>query len=135
MTKQEKIIAGLIGVGAVLAIIYLWYESQAANTAPNPGVDPPPGVPIQGGAYPNSTPLNMGDINIVNGSNPDAVYNVPLNGLQIPNLQIGDDGNGSCECGDQYCEDAGVLVSRMTVPQKVLDQAIANLQRDRKSVV
>lgn len=128
MTKQEKIIAGLIGVGAVLAILYLIYESNQGQGAAEPavGITPPPSaLPT----YPNAQPIKAGDITIVNGSAPDSLNNVPIGGYPGTEYGLGDlTGADGCPCDCDPCEQVTTLQSKMTIPQTVFENAVSTLK-------
>lgn len=120
--KQEHLIVGLLGVGAAVVIYLLWRDAQAAAVpAAIPG--PPEGSTIS--AYPNVAPIAPASFNI-NGFNPDSVGNVPVNGVQIPRVDIGA-GDGEGGCCENECADAGVLQSIQTIPPHVLDRAVSDL--------
>lgn len=126
--KQEHYIFGLLGIGAILVLVYLMHEKNGA-VGPVAGSTPDAGVGNAFPQYPNSKPIKTGDITI-NGFAPDSLPNVPINGVQIPQVETEPDLSGGCSgCGsDTYCEDAGITVSTMKVPQRVLDAAVSNLQ-------
>lgn len=122
MKKEHVILSGLIGIGGLI-VIYILYKELASQ----PAAAPPVSVPENNQpSYPAANPIQLGNVTVNNAAPPAMVYNTPLNGLQIPTVQVADDtGTGEC-CDTDPCEAAGVLQSVQTVPQDVLDTATNN---------
>lgn len=128
MTKQDKIIAGLVVVGAIVAIVYLMKDSapQVSGADASTGGLTPPAAALP--SYPNSQPINTGAINIVTGSAPDALYNVPVNGYPLSDFGVGDLGGDNSCCDCDPCEQVTKLQSMMTIPPHVLERSVSNLK-------
>jgi hypothetical protein len=129
MTKNDKIIAGLIGVGAVLAIIYVMKSGNGQNAATNATGEVLPPNPINLPSYPNTQPIPSTSFTVVSGSAPDALYNVPVNGYPLSDYGLGEIGDG-CPCGGDTdpCAEVTTLQSKMTIPPEVLKAAVSNLK-------
>ena len=124
MTKQEGVIFGLIGVGAVVVLYILWQESQAGpETAANGEAIPE--TPSQQ-QYPTVPPINLGDVELNENANPAQISNTPLGDYQLPTVQVGTS-QSECGCEDQSCEPAGVPVNQQIIPKEVLKAATDNL--------
>lgn len=117
--------AALIGVGAVLVLVYLWYESQ--QSAAQATSDTASGAAAPNGAqtYPQAAPqpIQLGDVN-VGGSQ---TYNIPINGNPFNPVQIGSC-QSDCGCNDDDCAQAGVPVTVQTIQQAVLTAVQDNLK-------
>jgi len=121
--KQEHLIAGLLGFAALAVGYMLWKDSQPAP-ADNALPGPPEGTNVPG--YPNVAPIAPASFTI-DGYNPNA-NNVPVNGVQLPTVSLGDDGSGGGGCCDEDCDPAGLPVSIQTVPAEVNDKNLADLK-------
>lgn len=115
--KQQYYLVGLLGLGALAVLYFLWKQSSASPA--NPGQPEPVGAP----EYPNaSQPIELGDVNITDAP-PYLTANVPLGGYDVPSVVLGSNSEG-CGCDD--CDPAGIPVTQQTVPQSVFDAAKAN---------
>jgi hypothetical protein len=130
MKKEHALIAGLIGVGGIVVIYLLIKEFSTQETATPPVSVPENNQP----SYPAASPLQLGNVTVNNAGPPSMVYNTPLDGLQVPTLQVGnDDGTGEC-CDTDPCETAGVLTTVQTIPAGVLDTATKNFNDYQQKV-
>lgn len=117
--KEHTGILILLGLAAAAVIIYLMRQSPAAPAVTDNSSAAP--------AYPNSAPIQMGNIEI-GGSPLNLTYNYPP---QIPTVEVKpDESLQGCECshGQNYCESPGVAVTIQKVPEKILKGAIDNFQ-------
>lgn len=129
MKKEQYVHLALIGLGAVLVIMYLLRESATARA--NQPIAPPSNADASAQQYPNSSPIQLGDIS-VGGSPVNISYNTPDGGSALPSVMIGATGaatqdNSGC-CDD--CPGAGgsPLQLIQKIPQTSLDAAVANMQ-------
>lgn len=138
MVKREQyVIAGLLGVGA---IVLLWYLSRhGVSTSATAGTTPgPDGLPVvadnhgaAGGLYPNSEPIQMGDI-VIGGTPINLSYNqLPGGQNSLPQIHIGPsavatNGDRPGCCND--CDSVGP-VSVQTFSAQFLQRAASNFSR------
>lgn len=120
--KKHYYIFGLVGIGSLLILYFLWTDSQGAATVG--GVSPSPGSP----QYPTSPeqPIPTGGDIIVNAP-PATLYNVPMDGAALPTVKVGT-AQSACGCSDNDCDSAGVPVSVQTIDSKLIDSMWANVQ-------
>jgi hypothetical protein len=122
--KQEHYIFGLIGIGAIIVLYWLYQESQAA--APAAASAAPdlssPAAPV----YPNAQPIQLGNVTINDTPTPAAQnYNMQPNGQQIPTVSVTP--GSDCGCEDNDCEAAGAPVTTQSISQTVVDSNAKNL--------
>lgn len=122
--KQQHYIFGLIALAAAAVIYLLWREGQAGNSTVTATGDPVPDAAPGAGAvaYPNSQPIQLGDITI-NDTPPNQNYN--LSDSQIPTVGIGN--VAGCGCEDNDCASAGEVQTTQALPPAVLQASIDNL--------
>lgn len=117
MKKEEYLILGLLGIGVIIVLIYLWKQAPASapvtTTVPSPGAEAAP-------AYPISKPIQLGNIRIA-GSPTNLTYNQIPPG---PTVGIGPD--NQCPCSASDCDEAGMLTSATSVDPDVFSAAVAN---------
>lgn len=111
----------IVGAGAVGLLIYLLLHKSTAvaspgSMVPDEAVSLPPVYP-QNPLPPVTDGINIG------GSPVNLTYNYAN---PLPTMAIGDNTGGECGC-DAYCDTAGQKMTVQTVPQNVLDAAVANL--------
>lgn len=125
MMKQEHYIFGLISVGAIVVLYWLYQESQAAAPAAA-GASPDLSSPAPAPSYPNAQPIQLGNVYI--GTTPAAQsYNVQPNGAQLATVAAVGTPQSECGCEDSDCEAAGVPVTVQTIPQSLVNSAAKNL--------
>lgn len=119
--KQQHYIFGLVGVGSLAVLYFLWRESQQ-QTAPSTVVPAPSGGP----QYPNVPvqPIQLGDVNIT--APPETTYNVTLNGQVQPTVRVGN-AHSDCGCQVNDCEAAGLPVTVQTIQDSLLKQMADNV--------
>ena len=131
--KQEHLVVGLIGLGAVAVIVFLVYEGRQQSgggaVAEVPVPVPGPGA-AQSPAYPNApTPINFE----VGGSPVNLTYNTfPADfsptGTQVRPLDsaCGNGGCDGCGTGCDSCTQTQQPVTVQSVPPSVLAGAADN---------
>jgi hypothetical protein len=117
--KKEYYLFGLLGIGALAVLYFLWRENAAATST---AIPEPAGAP----QYPNAAPINLGDVNLTETAPPYLTANVPLDGYNMPTVAVQDNSGGGC-CVDD-CEAAGIPVTVQTIPKSVLDAGFENLK-------
>jgi len=126
--KQNHLIFGLIGIGAVALLIYLMKQSGGSSSvtaaAPASAVAPAQNT---GPSYPNANPIQMGDFE-VGGSPINLTYNT---GPQLPKVKVAKANGNGCGSGcggcDKDCTLATALQTIQSIPEPVLQQAQDNL--------
>lgn len=95
MNKNHLWHVALLGIGAVILVIYLMRRSAAAPVAPAAAAS------AAAPSYPNAQPIQLGDITI-GGSPLNLTYNTQPGGSLISDVAVGDasgcDGSPGCEC-------------------------------------
>lgn len=117
--KQEHYIFGLLGIGAAIVLYFLWKESQAPATTVSQTVVP---AAVDKQPYPNSAPIQLGDVNIGTAS-PQQLYNIPSADQLFGGVKIGT-AHSDCGCAENECEGAGLPVTVQTIPEHVVKQAL-----------
>lgn len=126
--KEKYSIIALLGIGAILVIVWLSRRSSGGAGVIPPEVATVPDAPA---GYPNSAPLNMGAITI-GGSPINLTYNqLPGGQNSIPQIQVRSVtpmGGTDCSCGEKSdCADsAGDPVSVKAVSPGLLAKSAAN---------
>jgi hypothetical protein len=129
--KQDHYIFALVGIGAVAVLYLLYKENQAAQDAAPAGIP----VPVAGSqpqlSYPNSAPIDMGNVTINEAQAPSAqLYNTPFDASHFRAVEVnasqGTEHSG-CGCPDQACDQAGIPVTRQHIPESILRRAVDNL--------
>lgn len=113
--KQHHAVLALLGIGAVIVLLYLMRRSAGAPAATQTNAEGQQ-------PYPNAGPIQLGDISI-GGSPFNLVYNqapLPSNTGVKPDAEK----KGCCSGGD--CTIAGQIVSRNLIPEHVLVGAAQN---------
>lgn len=129
MKKEQYVIAGLLGLSAIVVLWYLSRHAVASGTAPGPD-----GLPVvtQGdgsaiASYPNSNPIPLGDI-VIGASPINLTYNQQPNGQgSLPTLHIAapnTQGTTPGCCDD--CDTAG-QTSILTFPPAFIQRQADNL--------
>lgn len=130
MKRDQYVIAGLLGVGALLVFWYLSRLSAASATIGGPSATMPSGAPGGVPQYPNTpNPIQMGDFEVA-GSPITLTYNqLPGGQNSLPTLHIGAPSTGgtSAGCCDQ-CDAAGQPVNVMTISPVAIKAAYDNLR-------
>lgn len=117
MVKQEYAIIGLLGVGAIIVLVYLARQ----KSSPAASVAAPDNAAVTPGSYPNAGTIHPSNFDVA-GNTTNLTYNsAPL----APTVQIGDSRNDSCPC-DSRCDEAGFLRTVNIVPKGVLSAAVDN---------
>lgn len=113
--KNNLHIFGLLGVGAIALLIYLMLRNHGGSTA----VQAVPTASANGN-YPNSQPINMGNIEV--GGSP---LNITYNQQPIPpDVNIG---TAAESCGADCCSDVQTLTSVQNVTPALLESSKTNL--------
>jgi hypothetical protein len=120
LTEKHKI-AAVIGVGAVAVLIYLMTRKATASNG-SAIVDEAVAAPA---SYPNSNPIQMGDVN-VGGSPLNLTYNT-LEGGELPSTTyaVGSNTKAACGCDDK-CEAAGQKVAQQKISPSAYQAALEN---------
>jgi hypothetical protein len=119
--KKDHYIFGLLALGAVAVLYYLYQENQAASPAADSGaIVPEPSYP----SYPNAQPIQMGNIYL--GTPPASQLSAAPNVTPAATVQVGN-AQSECGCDDDDCAAAGVPVTVQTIPAPILQAATSNL--------
>lgn len=118
--KEKYTIWALLGIGAIILIIYLMRQNSnsevAAVSAPASASAPP---------YPNSNPIQLGDISI-GGSPTNLTYNNNPGNQLVPTTAVQPPSDDNCCCGSS--SSVSSLVSVNTIPQNIISNGIDNLK-------
>lgn len=120
--KQHLLIFGLVGVAAVAVLYMLYKEGQAGAGSVTATGETVPEPNAQGPTYPNSQPIQLGNITI-NDTPPNQSYNV--SDSQIPTVGIGN--TDGCGCEDNDCEQVGTVQTTQAIPEHILKTSMENI--------
>jgi hypothetical protein len=116
MKKHAALIA-LLGIGAVILIIYLMRQQSAPAPAVASNEDASPG-----GGYPNGAPISPSTFT-VGGSPTNLTYN---QSPMTPTVQVGEPNEDECEC-ECGAASATAFQTVQVVPPAVLQSGLDNL--------
>lgn len=127
--KQKYWLFGLIGIAGLAVLWLLFRESSSALPATSTAAPDGSGI----ASYPNSQPINLGDVNIVDGSSPQSAYNlIP----PLPDVEVTGKHEQDCSCSDKDdCDAAGAPVSVQKISEPVLIDAVENLKSFQSKLI
>lgn len=118
--KEKYAHLALLGIGAAVVLWYLLRQSTAASASPAAAV---PDNSSAAPSYPNSQPINLGDLNV--GASPlSIVYN---QSPTVPTVNLAPLDNDGC-CDDENCTQLTALQTVQTVPDAVFQSSLSNLK-------
>lgn len=130
-SKQHLMYAALVVTAGLVVLYLLWKSGQGGSSVASGTITPAVGPQPQ--SYPNSQPINLGDVSIVEGSSPQSAYNVVGD---IPTIAAADPwgSGGACDGCKDDCDQVGTTVTTQKIDPALNDANVQNILSFKQKV-